>query len=256
MPKMTLLDMTQRILSSIGGQEVNSINDSGEADDVVFIIKDTYYALVTERLWPQHRKLRTLDASTDNQYPCYLRIPDNVVKVVSLSYNVKDEMSDATGLDKYKELKYLEPDVFLDRMYTLDPAASNVITKVDTNSGAGVKMLFINDKDPEFWTSFDDEWIITDSYDSSYDDTLQTQKTLAKVYEEPAWEHDDNFIPDMPQKAFPYLLAEAKKVAAIEIKQAFNPAQDERARRLRTWLAGEKKQTGPKGFGYPGYGRK
>ena len=42
MPKMSLLEMTQDILSDMDSDEVNSINDSVESLQVLGIIKNTY----------------------------------------------------------------------------------------------------------------------------------------------------------------------------------------------------------------------
>jgi hypothetical protein len=79
---------------------------------------------------------------------------------------------------------------------------------------------------------------------------------MASVYEEPSWTQSDTFIPDLPTKAFPLLLSESKKAAFIKIKQTSDPVEVERARKQRTWMAGEKFRSRPKGFYYPDYGRK
>ena len=256
MPKRTLLDMVQTILSSMNEDEVNSLDDTQSANQVAMVLRDTYFAMVNDRLWPTHSTMIPLTGSTDNLHPTHLLIPDEVSHVELLKYNIKDQMSNANGLDNYKELVYLEPAAFLRRAHQHNPANSDVVTVTDTLSAEGVKYFVLNDKDPEFWTSFDDEWIVCDSYDSTNDDTLQSQKTLAMVSKEPTWTPKDDFIPDMPTKAFPLLLAEATKVAFITLKQTSNPAEEERARRQRTWMAGEKHRTRNKGIRYPDYGRK
>ena len=43
MPKLTVLDMTQKILSSMDSDDVNSISDTEESLQVVDIIEDTYH---------------------------------------------------------------------------------------------------------------------------------------------------------------------------------------------------------------------
>jgi hypothetical protein len=49
MAKMTLLEMTQDILSDMDSDEVNSINDSVESLQVAQIIKTTYFNIVNGR---------------------------------------------------------------------------------------------------------------------------------------------------------------------------------------------------------------
>ena len=242
-------------MSDMNEDVVNSIDDTQTADQVARIVRDSYYDLLNARLWPTAAVLTTLDASTDDAFPTHARIPDDVYKVESVRYNVKDQMSDADGLDSYKEMTYLLPDEFLSLILKRNAANSNIQTVLDTLSNDSVKLLIQNDKDPEYWTSFDDEWIVFDSFDSSFDDTIQSQKTMVKVYKEPAWEWRDEFIPDLPTKAFPLLLSESKKAAFIKVKQASDPVEVERARKQRTWMAGEKHRTRPRGFYYPDYGR-
>ena len=256
MPKYTLLDMVQTILSDMNEMQVNSIDDAEVSNQVARIVRDTYYDLLNARLWPTNAVLRTLTPSTDDNYPTHVKIPENVYRVEKVRYNIKDDITNNNGLDKYKEVDYLLPDDFLQMILQRDPANSDITTVLDNLSNNGVKLFIENDKDPQYWTSFDDEWIIFDSYDSSYDDTIQAQKIMASVYEEPGWTQSDTFIPDLPTKAFPLLLSESKKAAFIKIKQTSDPVEVERARKQRTWMAGEKFRSRPKGFYYPDYGRK
>jgi hypothetical protein len=258
MPKYSLLDMTQSILSDNDEDEVNSVSDTLTSLQVVNILKDTYFALVSERKWPTHEKLRTLNASTDSLYPTHMKLPDGVMEidVNTVRYNIKDQMSDATGLDNYADMVFLEPSAFLDFINARNPAESNILTVVDNLTTNRIKLKIATDKDPEFFTTFDDEYLVFDSYDSSYDDTLQEQKSLVSVLEEPAWENKDDFVPDVPSKFFPLYLAEAKKASAIKLRQTNDPVEVERARRQRTWMAGEKHRVRNKGVTYPNYGRK
>jgi hypothetical protein len=256
MPKMTLISMVQTILSDLNEDEVNSIDDTQTANQVATVVRDTYYHLISERIWPIHQNVAQLQAVSNDSYPTHMKVPDDVATVVSLRYNSKDQMSDATGLEEAKEIVYLSPEEFIQRSYNHNPAASNVSTIIDNLSTDGVRLLIETDKSPEYWTSFDDEHIIFDSYDSTYDDTLQAQKSMALVEKEPSWTPSDTFIPDMPAKAFSYLLEEAKKAAFISIKQTSNPVAEERARRQRTWQAGAKHRTRNKGIRYPDYGRR
>ena len=256
MPKYTLLDMVQSVLSDMNEGEVNSLDDTTASNQVATIVRDTYYDIINARLWPTHAKLANLTPSTDDTYPTHMKLPEKAYSVESVRYNTKDQMSNADGLDTYATMIYLDPEQFLDRMNQHNPANSNVQTILDNLSGTGVKLFIQNDKDPEFYTSFDDEWLVFDSFDASYDDTLQGQKTVASLQIEPDWTPSDGFIPDLPTKAFPLLLSESKKAAFIKLKQTSDPVEVERSRKQRTWMAGEKHRTRNKGINYPDYGRK
>ena len=43
MPKLTLLDMVQRTLSSMDSDTVNSFDDTIESEQVAYIIRDVYF---------------------------------------------------------------------------------------------------------------------------------------------------------------------------------------------------------------------
>lgn len=255
MPRYTLLDMVQTIMSDMNEDLVNSIDDTQTADQVARIVRDTYYDMLNARLWPTTAKLSTLTPSADNNYPTHVKIPDNVYRLEKIRYNVKDQISNADGLDEYKEIQWLSPDDFMTIVLQRNPANSDITTVLDNLSNTGVKLFIENDKDPQYWTSFDDEWVVFDSYDISFDDTIQSQKIMASVYIEPGWTQADTFIPDLPTKAFPLLLSESKKAAFVKVKQSQDPIEIERSRKQRTWMAGEKHRTRDKGINYPDYGR-
>ncbi len=92
------------------------------------------------------------------------------------------------------------PEDFLQLLSNRKSTHPNVKTVVDAS---GVELLIIDDKAPEFYTSFDDEWLVFDSYNKHVDDTLQKSKTQAIAYIFPNWVHSDSAIPDLPDEAFP-----------------------------------------------------
>lgn len=65
MPKYTLLDMTQDILSDMNSDEVNSIADTIESMQVAQIIKSTYYNIIDGRDWPHLYQMFQLTPSGD-----------------------------------------------------------------------------------------------------------------------------------------------------------------------------------------------
>ena len=60
MPKLTLLDIVQRTLSSMDSDAVDSYTDTVESEEVAYIVRDTYYDMITNLQVPEHRKLVTL----------------------------------------------------------------------------------------------------------------------------------------------------------------------------------------------------
>ena len=246
--KMTLLEIVQDILNDMDSDEVNSISDSVESAQVVSIIKDAYYDLINTRAWPQNYKLSTLEGVADADRPSHLKLPENVSEIEFIKYNVKESGSD----DLYRKMEYLTPDEFIDHVILRNSSDSNV--QVVTQSE--VKLNILNDQHPTYWTSFDDEYVIFDSFHSTYDTVLQQSKSLIHCLFEPSWTVSDSFIPDMPSKAFPLLLSTAKNACFIKLKQVSDPVEQDRARRHKTYLANNKWRHKKGTTNYPNYGRK
>jgi len=247
MAKMTLLEMVQDILNDLDSDAVNSIADTVEAEQVAQIIKTCYFEQISNRNWPHLKKLTTLDSSNDLSKPNYLVLPDNLREMISIHYQVSNN-----NTTSYKELCYKYPDEFLRIVGGVNATQVNVDAVVDYE---GTTLYIINDKDPSYWTSFDDKHIVTDTYNSTVDDTLKTAKTQVLAYFDPTWEVDDSFIPDLPTDAFSGLLEEAKSVAFYTLKQTVNQKAEGKAQRQQRWLS-RKSWRAHGGVRYFDYGRK
>ena len=228
MSKRTLSQLTQDILDSMDSDNVNSINDTEEALQVASLLRRTHDEIISQKTnWPHLRELAQLTSSGNSNKPTHMSLGDSYVHLEWIKYN-KRKSTDTK--DKYEDVKYLIPSEFLDILNARDSSDSTVDSVTDDNNAT---LLIKNDRAPSYWTSFDDENIVFDSYDSDVDTTLQTSKTQALVYKETSWTVDDNFTPDLPAEMFPYLLAEATSVAWNEIKQAANAKEEQKARRQR-----------------------
>ncbi len=249
MAKKTLLQMSQDVLNDLDSDEVNSINDTVEASQVAQIIRSCYEEMMSNRNWPSQKKIIQLEASGTVNRPNYLTFPEGIKELVSFKYNT---IKDGETRIQFKDVKWLYPDEFLAKLDARNSDNDN-IQQVQDDSG--VVLLVQNDKAPEWWTTFDDSWIVCDSYDSAVDDTLKKSKTQAIVYKEATWTHTDSFIPDMPEEAFSALIEEAKSTAFIVLKQMANQKAEQKATRQQRWLS-RKAWKAHGGIRYPDYGRK
>jgi len=247
MAKKTLLDLTQSILSDMNGDEVNSISDTTESAQVAQIIRDTYDEIISSRKWPHLNALIALTPQGSSR-PTHMDLADTWAYIDVIKYNVRD--ADDTK-DNYDDLTYMKPDDFLKHLNGRDSSNSEVDTISDPS---GVKLFITNASRPLYWTSFDDEVLVFDSYDSGVDSNLQESKFQCWGNVEPTWSHIDTHTPDLPAKAFAYLLAEAKSVAFNALMQAGNQKAEQQSRRQRVWLAREKWRANG-GMSMPNYGR-
>jgi hypothetical protein len=249
MAKLTLLEIVQDILNDISGDFVNSIDDTEESQQVAQIVKSTYFAMMSNRNWPHLSKTVGLTAYGDSSYPVHMKTVEDIKELIFLNYN-KIKVGE-TRL-KYESVKWKDPDQFLYLINQRNNDASNVDVILDPS---GIQLLVRNDKAPDFFTSFDDETLVFDSYDSAIDSTLQASKFQAKAYVMPAWVHDDAAIPDLPSEAFTALQEEAKSRSSMKLPKEPDQKAEQEATRQHRWLARKAWQVNG-GIKYPNYGRK
>jgi len=249
--KMTLLEMTQSILTSMVSDSISSLSDGNEeALMVADIIKETYYEILARDEWDFLKKVEPLDAYGQVARPNFLVSPVPVNYLKNVRYNAK-QASDTQ--ERYKTIQYELPEEFLDRVLSRSSVDSNVST---VNTPEGVKLFIFNDRAPSTYTSFDDSILVFDSFDLGVDTTLQASKSVAITINIPAWESSDSFVPVLPAAMFPMLLSEAKVVAHQYIKQQGNPVDAKRSYRqgsMNKWNGQKVKDKSPRrGFGRRG----
>lgn len=246
--KMTLLELVSDILNDLDSDEVNSIDDTVEAQQVAQIVKSTYFAIISHKNWPHLKKGISLEASGDDAYPTHMKLSDNVKELSFINYN-KAKLGETRKI--YQSVRWAEPEDFLRHTNQRNSDEPNIDIITDYS---GIELLIRNDQQPTYYTSFDDTHIVFDSYDSAVDDTLQESKVQAQGYVNPVWITEDDFIPDLPEEAFTYLLEEAKSRASVKLKQTQDPKAEQESVRQARWLS-RKDWRVHGGIQYPNYGR-
>jgi len=249
MAKMTLLEMVQDIMSDMDSDDINSINDTVEALQVAQIIKSTYYNIIDGKDFPFLYETFQLESSGTNARPTHMGIPETIIDLKTLNYNCK-KLTDTK--DKYKEILYKTPEDFLYILNQRNSSESNVTTVTDTT---GISLLIYNDRGPQYFTSFDDDNLVFDSYDSAVDSTLVAAKTQCHGKRSVAFTLLDTFTPDLPVQMFTYLLAEAKSTVFVTLKQMANPKAEQVSTSQRRRMAQEAWKL-KNGITYPNYGRR
>lgn len=140
MAKYTLLQLVQQALSVIDAMNVQSVSETEESEQVVLIANRIYNELLDDYPWDHLRTVSNLEVtSTAHQ----MKIPDSVSSIDWIRYNNKD----VTYITPYEMVKLLG---------SRDTTLSNV-----DSAGA------YDDKDPQYWTSNDDEYVLFDSYNQN-----------------------------------------------------------------------------------------
>lgn len=211
MAKQTLLQMTQNILTAMDDDEVNSIGDTVSSLSVAQTIVDAFYELVDELELPGHDSLTRLQALSDVSKPNYLKLPDNFKEIHFVKY------ADQT-------VQYLNPQEFVEYVLKRDEGT-------EVTDFGGVVLKIKTDSDPTYWTTFDDENIVFDSYNSDVESTLVEPRSLVFANISPSLALEDDAIPDLPVHLFSTLLAKAKAWSFVNFKQVSNAKAEQSERR-------------------------
>ena len=110
MPKQTLLEMTQHILSSMDSDSVNSYAETIESEQVATVIKDAYFNLINNLDIPEHSDIIQLTALGDTSKPSHMQIPAGVRTITTVKYNT---IASGETRIQYTDIPYRDPDTFL-----------------------------------------------------------------------------------------------------------------------------------------------
>lgn len=249
MAKLTLLELVRDILSDADGDEVNSIDDTVESTQAANIVRSTYHAMMSNRNWAHTKTLVKLVPFSSSANPTHIRISENIKELISLYY---DKRKQGDTNKQYRKMIWKEPDDFLRMVHGRNNTNANVKTVIDPS---GIELFILNDKAPEYYTSFNDETIVFDSWDLQVDSTINSSKMQATAYVAPGWSNLDDFIPDLPEEAFAALQEEAKSKFSLRHRQIADEKAEQESRRQQTWLS-RKNWSVNGGVKYPNYGRR
>lgn len=209
MATMTLLEIVQATLSAMNSDEVNSIDESAESLQVVDIVRDCYYYMVTDKDWPFQKIKSSLTGLADTDNPTKMRIPTTMEAIEWIKYNKKDVI-------------YKTPKEFQD-----------LLDGREEETGVIDADGYVLNRDPVYWTTYDDDYIWFDGYDSDTDSTLQESKSVVYGTAVATFTATDDLVLPIPSKLFPTFLAEVKAEAFLQLKQEVNQRQERKAKRGR-----------------------
>src|ERR1700721_1344212 len=101
MATMTLLQMTQSILSSMGSDEVNSIGDTNESLQVANIVQQTYYNMGGRYCPPEDNQLSQLVSSNNLNTPVLMTRPSGTSRIEWVKYFDTNPADGNTFTDQY-----------------------------------------------------------------------------------------------------------------------------------------------------------
>lgn len=251
MAQRTVLELVQGILSESNGDSVNSIADTIEATDVAYTLKQVYLEMVDQYSLPSTERLAALTALSDLALPNVMKIPDASWNIKWIKYDVREDVAD----DKhYVDIQWMEPHAFIEML------ASNPNT--DTTNyqvilwTADVPFVINKYKAPNFWTSFDDKYIVFDSYDVDVDNTLQASKSMCLAETRPTFTESDAFVPELPENLENLLYIKALNRYTATRNRELNPKTNQQEDRMTVRAQRNKWRQGKQHYTGPDYGRR
>lgn len=245
----TLIYTVQRVLDKLNLDPVNSINDTEDALLVAKEAETTYYDLLSRGEWPYQEGLVTVESVSDTNNPTALRLSDNVERIKSLRYDITE--TDDTS-KTYRRICWLEPEAFLEKVY----ARNTELDEVEVADFFGTEVFVINNKMPEYYTSFDDEYLLLDSYDSEESSTLIGSKTVCTATTIPSWLLDDTFIIPLNKKFYPLYLSALTSACSVMLLNTQNIEEERRQQRAISRLRQNAYRTEMQDFPKFRFGRK
>jgi hypothetical protein len=237
--KYSLLEIVQLVLSSMDSDEVNSISDTVESNQVALICKSVYYDIATDIGLPEHETVFQLNASGDNTKPCMMTIPTTVVKMRNLRYDNKE---DTDTVSMYVDVNYKTVEDFI-QWTSLGTENTNVEEQILTFNGEEFKFKYRTDKFPQFYTTVDNDTLIFDSFRLDIENTLVKAKTMCQGNIYPEFQMVDSFVPDINPSEFSYFVNKVKYRAFNELKQQDNQEAGSEMRRQKVIVQKRKNKT-------------
>lgn len=244
--RQTLLEIVQDLLSDMDSDEVNSITDTVESDQVARVVRRVYNDMVEEMDLPLKTDLIRLEDAASVNLPTRLKIPDATSRIEWIKY--ADLQGDLLDEKHYKNVTWKNPTSFIQLIVNRDPAGDDIqVVEYSTE----ILLPIQTNKLPSYWTSFDDNYIWFDSWDSDDSSTIVANHSLCLAATTPDFELTDDFVPVLPDNLFPYLYSKAKTVCFNDLKQAPNLKAEQTENRLRIrsqrnkWRQGHILKEGP-----------
>lgn len=245
----TLLATVRRVLDKLNLDPVNSISDTEDSLIIAREAETTFYDMQARADWPDKIDLIEVNSVSDLNNPTALQLDVDVSYIDSLRYDV----TTSTDTDRIiNRICWLEPEDFLEKIYSRNSSNDDVTEAVYKDH----ILLVYNNKMPEYYTSFDNEMLILDSYHSDTEDTLVGDKTICYAKVIPSWLEEDDFEVPVQDSIYPLFLASLTSACSQYMNYQISQEDERRQQRGISRMRRESVRTEMEKFPKFRYGRK
>jgi len=225
MAKATLLEIVQDILSDADSDNVNSIQDTVEAEQCARVVRDVHDQIVDGHDLEYTQSIKALTA-TGASTPNVMERPSGFHSLEFIKYDKRT----ATGNPQnFEYVDYLEVDDFLELVHSRSTSDSDT-DGITLDSGLVIPVK--NDKAPQYYTIMDSgsTEIVFDSYNSDLETNLQASKSLAYGTVRPTLTLSDTATMTLPEHLETLVKREARAIF-FDIYKDGVPRELDRTRR-------------------------
>jgi hypothetical protein len=246
---LTVLKVVQDILSSMDSDEVNSIGDTVESTDVARCVAETFNGIITDYDIESIVTGYQLQGLGDVTKPTHMTVPETTQSIIEIRYDVRKQ---ATDTQVMRPIQYLDPSPFVDIVAQRDATQANIL---EVTLSDGLKIGVQTDHAPNYWTTFDQETVIFDSYNNNIDTTMHSSRSWALGREGQDLIVNDFTLINLPRELEDLLMTNARELCFDLYKGSTPKKVVERARKSRVRmkiLKDRLRRASPTG---PDYGR-
>lgn len=157
MSKKTLLGIVQDILSSMDGDEVNTIFETTESGQVVRCVAESYDIILSNSDLQEHIGLFELTPLGPTK-PVLMQMPSNASSIEWIKYNRKNSLDDYPQM---QPISYLPLDEFVQRMYQLpSQIESDIGSFSHIINNSEIEIYYRNNVPPSWYTTLDDDLLL------------------------------------------------------------------------------------------------
>jgi len=218
----TLLQMTQDILSSMDGDEISTITETVESQQIVDIIRTNYEHIAAQFDLPEHKDFFQLTSPADVNKPTKFTLPTGVIETSWVKY---DKQVTGDSFANFQMIDFVPIEDFLYRVHM------RTGTGVESYTDGDLTLLVYNDRFPSMYTTAGDDTFYFDAYYSTEESYLHAARTLCYGLKEQTFTESDSFEFPLDYRQVNLLFNEAKSQAFVELKQVGNPNSDRKSRR-------------------------
>lgn len=244
----TFLEIVKYILSELESDDVDSISETVESEQVARICIRVFSNLIAGRDWPHLDKVVQLaELSTMSTG---FKLDPEMRKILNVKYNKLLEVGDR---DRYVELPFVPWTEFIKHLEQRDSLSPDVI--VQTTIDGLVSLNILTNKQPEYYTVYSNDFLVLDSFNQDIEPRAATTSLQVFGSMLPMVKLEDTFKFNLPLEDHPWFINECINYCYVNIKQSVNPKLEQMTTSIRRRMA-HNQWVKHKGVTYPDYGRK